>query len=368
MRSLLFLIFVTLAFSYDLSGKKVIWSDGLSAHISLIAVTPRPSTYTITAANLTTCTNWDACDPKNANPYYKNEGVAVESTWMIKFDDGTYIELCICKGWKMDQNAMAKALSYVPPSVRSSVNRVSQRPTGNGAVTFANAAIYKGEYNPEVFVHESAHSFDWCAEAESNGISSQSAWLTAIDWAQTSVLYWYLTYSKASEQTLRNATFQCWSKSRQAASVFMPYNTSREFDATEKVTITPKTSTGRLNYLKTQLVTNSTNTGGWQLVPASYNYYLLCESGDKTMSCIDNLGLTKANDAPALYYPRNGGLGQQFSLFPDGKGYHKIINRANGLALTTLGCGTAKASSTVVFGADGNNDCLLWKVVRPRTH
>lgn len=49
----------------------------------------------------------------------------------------------------------------VPPSVRSSVNRVSQRPTGNGAVTFANAAIYKGEYNPEVFVHESAHSFDW---------------------------------------------------------------------------------------------------------------------------------------------------------------------------------------------------------------
>lgn len=71
MRSLLFLTLVTLAFSYDLSGKKVIWSDGLSAHISLTAVTPRPSTYTITAANLTTCTNWDACDPKNANPYYK---------------------------------------------------------------------------------------------------------------------------------------------------------------------------------------------------------------------------------------------------------------------------------------------------------
>ncbi|PRP77800.1 alpha-L-fucosidase [Planoprotostelium fungivorum] len=370
MRSIIFLALVTLAISYDLSNKKTIWNDGLSAHISLTQVTPRTSGYTISPANLSSCAGWDACDPNNANTNYKNEGVPVNSTWYINFDDETWIELCICKGYVMDQNAMAKALSYVPPSVRSSVNRVTQRPTGNGAVTFGNSAIYKGQYLPEVFVHESSHSFDW-----SNKVSSQAVWLNAIgndscvpdpyartneaeDFAQTSVF-------NAADKVLQNGTFQCWSRSRQVASTFMPYNTSREFDSREKVIITSKTSGGRLNYVNTQVVTNSTNSGTWQLVPASNNYYLICESGDKTMSCLDALGQTHSNDQLFIYYPRNGGINQQWSFFPDGKGYYKIVNRANGLALTNRGCATASASTTVVFGADGTNDCLLWKVVRP---
>ncbi|PRP83088.1 alpha-L-fucosidase [Planoprotostelium fungivorum] len=377
MRGIALLALVTLAFGYDLSNKNVIWSDGLSGHISLTAVTPQPSGFSIFPANLSSCAGSDACDPNNTSPYWTNEGVPVNSTWMINFDDGTWIELCICQGYVMDQNAMARALSYVPPSVRSSVNRVTQKPTGNGAVTIGNSAIYKGQYLAEVFVHESAHSFDY-----SNGISGQNVWQNAIgndtcvpdpyartneveDWAQTSVLYWFLSYSNASDDILQNGTFRCWSRSRQVASLYMPHNVSREFDSRERVTIVPKTSEGRLNYIDTRVVTNSTNSGGWQLVPSSFNYYLICESGGGTMSCLDALGQTHSDNSPYIYHPRNGGFNQQWSLLPDGRGHHKIINRANGLALKNFGCGSASASTNVVFAADGTDDCLLWKIVRP---
>ncbi|PRP83021.1 hypothetical protein PROFUN_09876 [Planoprotostelium fungivorum] len=378
MRGFLSLALIALAVGFDLSNKDYIWGDGLSDHISLAAVTPKPSGFTVHPSDLSSCSGWDSCDTDGQSPYYPNDGLPVNSTWLINFDDGTWTELCICEGYVMDENEMAKTLSYVPPSVRSSVNRVTQKPTGNGAVTLGNSAIYFGRYNVEVFVHESSHSFDW-----SNEISGKQEWLDAIgndtcvpdpyassneaeDWAQTSVLYWFLTYSNANNETLHNATFECWSRSREVAASYMPNNTSREFDPTHRVTIMPKTSSGSLNYLDNGEVSiDSPHSSGWQLVTASYNYYIICESGDFTLSCLDALGQNQENDPIYMYYPRNGGVNQQWSLLPDGEGYYKIINRANGMALTTYGCGTGNATASVVFGADGDQDCNKWKIIDP---
>ncbi|PRP78777.1 hypothetical protein PROFUN_00950 [Planoprotostelium fungivorum] len=347
----------------DLSQKAVIWGDGLSPHLSIKSVTKSTPKFSLKKRDgwNAKCTGYDACDSNNANG-----GLQVDSVYELGYEDGVWLPVCLCKGYVMDAKELGDTLAYVPLAIRSSVNKITSKPTGNGAYTLGNSGVYLGRYGPEVFIHESGHSFDFA-----NGLSDMTEWIKAVtadtcvpdpyartnkveDWAQTAVLWTYMYRSGADNATLNNSTFSCWSNSRKFASQILPYTQQKQFDPTSKNIISLK-KTGKSIGVASDNTTLIVGTSPrrFQLVSNSYNHVLIVDS--TTHNGVDAYGQTNPNDRPILFGERNASKNQQWTFVADGQGYFKIINRANGLALD--GC-----NDRLVFQKDNGSDCQKWRV------
>jgi len=243
---------------------------------------------------------------------------------------------------------MADRFKYVPLPIRSAVNKISAKATGNGAYTMGNSGVYLGKYGPEVFVHESGHSFDYA-----NGIADMPEWINAITtdscqpdpyarsskfeaWAQTSVLWSYLALGGADTSILNNGTFRCWQNAGKFASQILPYKKNKQFNSEKQIKITPSSSTTAAFSAKSDgtvtFVQNGTST--WQFVEASYGqYWLICDT--KTHMCLDGVGQTGRGSPRAV--TRNATKWQQWTI-EGNNGARWFRNRANGLYLQLADC------------------------------
>jgi len=346
----------------DLSKKNVIWKDGLSPHISMYNVIHKTPKYSLTPRNdwNNKCTGNDACGSD-----------AVESVYELSYADGVWLPLCLCRGHVLDAAGMADRFAYVPPPIRSSVNKISAKATGNGAYTMGNSGVYLGKYGPEVFVHESGHSFDYA-----NGISSMSEWINAITtdsclpdpyarssvheaWAQTGVLWSYLALGGADTSILNNGTFRCWQNCGKFAAQILPYKKDKQFDSEKQVRLSAASAGDQFLTAKSDggvtLTKNGTST--WQFVEASYGqYWLLCDT--KSHMCLDGAGIT-SRGSPKLS-TRNATKWQQWTV--EGNNARWLRNRANGLYLQLADC-NAKGGNLAFSPRSFDTQCQTFNIV-----
>jgi len=291
----------------------------------------------------------------------------VDSVYEVGYEDGVWLPVCLCAGYVTDAKEMASLFAYVPLRIRSAVNKLSAKPTGNGAYTMGNSGVYLGRYGPEVFIHESGHSFDF-----TNGIGGTKEWISAITddpcqpdpyarsskaeaWAQTAVLWSYLSLSGASEATLNNNTFSCWKNARTYASKILPYSNKVQFNAVTKRTITLKSNQKPISIGSD----NSTLTLGgsgrqFQILIHGYDNYLIVDT--VSHNGLDAYGRKNPGNRPILFGERNASKNQQWTFVEGPAGFYKISSVANGLVLD--GCN----NNAVTFQKDNGSDCQRWKL------
>eukprot|EP01111_Echinosteliopsis_oligospora_P010672 TRINITY_DN337_c0_g1_i2.p1 TRINITY_DN337_c0_g1~~TRINITY_DN337_c0_g1_i2.p1 ORF type:complete len:500 (+),score=96.16 TRINITY_DN337_c0_g1_i2:128-1627(+) len=165
---LLSLLFSIVA-AQDLSGKTRYYPQGLTDAFRLANLIT-PVSYTYSRYTDTSVCITDACNTPSAVTAYQ-----------ISYANQNTVRACICDDAVFDIEYMALNVGRVPLPARETVYSYTAASVGKGGGAYASAqrvAFFDQLENTEVFIHESAHTYDGAA---SPGLSSVAPYQNAVN-------------------------------------------------------------------------------------------------------------------------------------------------------------------------------------------
>jgi len=135
--------------------------------------------YQNTAYTLTQEGDQNGCDMNQCTA-----GGRTATVYRTAYADGSAVKICVCEGAAMDPNFISVGFGTVPQMIRQYTQFItvgSENPSGGAYSTGASSTYFQANMEVEVFIHESAHNFDFNKLGDGRTISGLPEWQTGIN-------------------------------------------------------------------------------------------------------------------------------------------------------------------------------------------